>query len=52
MQRTQCFFLIFNFRLYMFPQNMAEKGEMTLMLAGTPAFMAPEFYTEHYDEKV
>lgn len=25
---------------------------MALTLAGTPAFMAPEFYTEHYDEKV
>lgn len=27
-------------------KDMAEKGKMALTLAGTPAFMAPEFYTE------
>ena len=29
-------------------KDMAEKGKMALTLAGTPAFMAPEFYTEQY----
>jgi WNK lysine deficient protein kinase len=27
-------------------KDMAEKGKTALTLAGTPAFMAPEFYTE------
>jgi len=33
-------------------KEVADKQKTALTLAGTPAFMAPEFYTEHYDEKV
>ena len=33
-------------------KDIAESAEKNLTLAGTPAFMAPEFYEESYDEKV
>ena len=33
-------------------KDIAENDEKNFTLAGTPAFMAPEFYKEAYDEKV
>jgi WNK lysine deficient protein kinase len=33
-------------------KDAEEKGKIKYTLSGTPAFMAPEFYDEHYDEKV